>query len=310
MSDPLAVKRGRFLALAADVPARVRLVELSEGNALSRKLKKLKAFGPRYVRWAAARAGLKPGLVEFPLFWGKTIRLPYVDDADFVVFYLAGAPAGPEYKLARYFIRALKSSDVFYDVGANYGFYALLAGEFTKDVVAFEPMPAVAAGLVENSAGTSVKVVDAALWDSTGTATLYRHVLGDVFNTLEPKVAEANLSRAAGKIEVRCVTLDDYVKTNPPPTVIKIDVEGGEKRLLAGASATLRSARPVVAMEVWAGEAGEKFSLPAALALLELGYEVSALDDQGITSPLSADELPAFLKNMPAAWDNLVFTPV
>jgi FkbM family methyltransferase len=311
VTDPLAAKRGRFLALAAGLPERCRLVEASEGGSLSRKLRKLTAFGGRYLRWAGARAGLKPGRVDFPLFWGKVMNLPYADDADFVTFYLAGVPGGPEYKLVRWFIRNLKEGDVFYDAGANYGFYTALAAEFvgeTGQVHAFEPLPEIHEELVRNFGATAVRAVDAALWDKSGEATLYRHRLSDAFNTLEAEVTDFDKTRGGETTTVRCLTLDEYAKANKPPTVIKIDVEGGEKRLIAGAAATFRAAKPVVAMEVWAGEGGERFSLPAARALLDLGYDAFALSEDGGAAPLAPDALPAFLRGL-AVWDNLVFKP-
>lgn len=310
MTDPLAAKRGRFLALALDLPARCRLVEVSEGNSLARKLRKLSLFGFRYVRWAAARAGLRPGVVEVPLFWGGRMRLPYSDEADFVTFYLAGAPGGPEYKLMRYFIRTLMPGDCFYDAGANYGFYTLLAAEFVGaagEIHAFEPLPEIAAGLERNSPGPVARIVPAALWDRTGTATLHRHRLGDVFNTLEAEVTEFDPTRGPLKTEVRCVTLDEYARDHRPPTVIKIDVEGGEKRLIAGGVETIRAAKPVIAMEVWGGAAGERFSLPACRALLDLGYAAHRLDEDGAAAPLAAEAIPSFISSLPAVWDNLVF---
>ncbi|MDD5303857.1 MAG: FkbM family methyltransferase [Elusimicrobia bacterium] len=312
MTDPLAQRRARLLALAADLPARCRLIELSEGNFVLRKLRKLTWFGARYLRWAAARAGLRPGVVEVPLFWGGRMRLPYSEEADFVTLYLAGVPGGPEYKLVRYFIRTLKPGDSFYDAGANYGFYTVLAAEFVGaggEIHAFEPLPEIAAGLERNSPGPVARIVPAALWDRCGTATLYRHRLGDVFNTLEAEVTDFDPTRGPLRTEVRCTTLDEYAKEHRPPTVIKIDVEGGEKRLIAGGLETFRKARPVIAMEVWAREGGERFSLPSCLALIGLGYAAHALNEDGTTSPLAADDLPAFIRSMPAAWDNLVFLP-
>jgi FkbM family methyltransferase len=311
MEEPLDVKRARLLALAADLPERCRLVEASEGNSILRKLRKLALFRGRYVRWAAARAGLKPGIVELPLFWGGALTLPYSDEADFVTFYLAGAPGGPEYKLVRHFIRTLTPDDSFYDAGANYGFYTMLAAEFIGargEIHAFEPVPGIHTRLALN-APAGARVVDAALWDRTGTATLYHHRLGDVFNTLEAEVAETDGGKRA-TTEVRCTTLDDYAKAHRAPTVIKIDIEGGERRLIAGGLETLRKARPRIAMEVWAGAAGERFSLPACRALLDLGYAAYALDEDGATRALDAAALPAFIKGLPEAWDNLVFLPV
>ncbi len=312
VDDPLAAQRGRFLALTDDLPARCRLVELSEGNSLLRKLRKLTLFRGRYLRWALARAGLRPGLVEVPLFWGGRMQLPYTDDSDFVTFYLVGAPAGPEYKLARYFIRTLKPGDSFYDAGANYGFYTLLAGEFIGaqgEIHAFEPTPEIYAWLQRNTPGPIARIVDAALWDRCGTATLYRHRLGNALNTLEAEVSAFDPTYNPLRTEVRCTTLDEYAQKNLPPTVIKIDIEGGEKRLIAGGLETFRKVRPVIAMEVWAGKSGERFSLPACRTLLDLGYAAHSLCEDGTLSPLAPANLASFIQSFPAIWENLIFLP-
>lgn len=307
MEDPLAAKRGRFLELAADLPARCRLVERSEGNFLARKMRKLALFGGRYARWAAARAGLRPGVVELTLFWGARMRVPYTDDSDFVTFYLVGAPGGPEYKLARWFIRNLKAEDSFYDAGASYGFYTMLAAEFIGprgEIHAFEPLPEIHAWLARNAPGA--RVVNAALWDRSGTAALYINPVSDSANTLEPGVAGAQGARS---VEVSCTTLDEYAKEGRPPTVIKIDVEGAEKRLIEGGLKTLRASRPAIAMEIWSGENGERFSLPACRALLDLGYAAYSLNEDGTAAPVAAQDLPRLIKDLPGVWDNLVFLP-
>lgn len=309
MPDPLAEKRGRLLAACADLPRRLRLIEVSEGNPVARKLEKLSLFGTRYLTWAAARAGMNPGTVTFPLFWSRELTLPWTDDADFVAFYLAGGPGGPEYKLVRWFIRNLREDDVFYDVGANYGFYTHLASELLGEagqIHAFEPLPGIHEWLQKNSPRLAARLVDAALWDATGEATLYRHRLSDAFNTLEKDVTDFDPTRGPDKTEVRTIRLDDYAAKEKPPTVMKIDVEGGEKRLLAGAEKTIRAAKPSIAMEAWAGEGGRRFTLPAARILLDWGYEVRSLDDDGGTSALAPADLPAFLDAI-RGWDNLIF---
>lgn len=311
VTDPLADTRRRLLSLADDIPARCRLVETSEGGPLARKLRKLREFGPRYLRWAAARAGLPmPSEVEFPMFWGRKIRLPYSDDADFVTFYLAGAPGGPEYKLARWLIRTLNADDCFYDAGANHGFYSLLAAELIGpkgEIHAFEPMPDMRAALERNAPG--VRVIEAALWDKTASAPLYRNPLSSALSTLEPEVDAFHPAHAEKPYEVRTITLDVYVEANRPPTVIKIDVEGGERRLIAGAERTFRLRRPFIAMEIWAGDAGARFSVPAATALLQLGYGAYELTEDGKTRPLPASELMNYCLGLAGFWDNLIFLP-
>ena len=91
--------------------------------------------------------------------------------------------------------------------------------------------------------------------------------------------------------------------------MIKIDVEGGEKRLIAGGLGTLRAHRPAIAMEIWPGANGEKFSLPACRDLLALGYAAHRLEEDGTAVPLAAADLPEFLRSLPGIWDNLVFLP-
>lgn len=306
-------KRRRLLDLAADIPARCRLVEVSEGGSLERKLAKLRAFGPRYLRWAAARLGLPaPKKTTMPLFWGRKIALPWSDDADFVTFYLAGAPGGPEYKLVRWLIRNLKDDDCFYDAGANHGFFTFLACELlgaSGEVHAFEPMKDAFDALVANAPGPGARLVEAALWDKTGTAPLYRNPLSSSLSTLEAEVDAFHPAHADAPVDVATVTLDDYARRNRPPTVVKIDVEGGERRLLSGGAETFKTARPAVAMEVWTGEGGERFSLPAAHALFALGYSAHALTEEGGLTPVSEAELPARLAALPAFWDNYIFLP-
>ena len=310
MSDPGDDKRRALLAAAESIPERCRLVERSEGSALTRKIRKLSAFGSRYALWAAARAGWPLGEVSFPLFWGRHVRMNYSDDADFVTFYLTGAPGGPEYKLVRWLIRTLKKDDRFYDAGANHGFYTMLAAELIGgggEIHAFEPMPEVKAALVKNA--PEATVIEAALWDKTGEATLYRNPLSSSLSTLEPGVDAFHATHADKSYAVPTTTLDDYARGKKPPTVIKIDVEGGEKRLIAGAAQTLKSARPAVAMEGWSGEAGERFSVPAIDALIAQGYDAHEITENGSLQALPAPMLASYLRALPGFWDNLVFLP-
>jgi len=53
------------------------------------------------------------------------------------------------------------------------------------------------------------------------------------------------------RLLVPAVTLDWVAESQPPPTVIKIDVDGAEHRVLLGARALLRSQRPRLLVEVY-----------------------------------------------------------
>jgi FkbM family methyltransferase len=135
--------------------------------------------------------------------------------------------------------RSMKPGDVFYDLGANIGHYAVCIGAFHKDQVevhAFEPEPGNAARLRENAAlnGLSrVTVHEAAVSNENGTARFF--VSGTV-GTPTHSLVESHFGDADGRhaIDVPLVRLTDYsAKHNlAKPTVIKIDVEGAEAEVV------------------------------------------------------------------------------
>ena len=68
-----------------------------------------------------------------------------------IFLFLNGILSGfGEYKLTKFFIKNLKEDDIFYDIGANYGFYSCLAAEFCKEVHLFEPIPFIFDNLKNN----------------------------------------------------------------------------------------------------------------------------------------------------------------
>ena len=75
-------------------------------------------------------------------FFNKSIY-GYVLDKDFLPINFFGNLISNEFPLLRYFVREISESDIFFDIGANYGFYSLLATELIKDsnIHLFEPNP-------------------------------------------------------------------------------------------------------------------------------------------------------------------------
>ncbi len=149
---------------------------------------------------------------------------------------------------------SLSPGQVVYDVGANVGYHALMFAHYVGPhghVVAFEPNPIDGAILRWNvtvNRATNVKVVESAVSDASGTVS---------FATFdEPgihRIAGTNEPTDAKFITVTSVTLDEWVYTNGEmaPSLVKIDVEGGEYRVLRGAAKVLHEHRPVVVVEVW-----------------------------------------------------------
>lgn len=150
----------------------------------------------------------------------------------------------------------LRRGDVFVDVGANIGYYALLAASIVGPegrVVAIEPDPEHAA-LLERARDLNgfhhLTVHAVALSDSAGTATLHRNEE----NRGNQSLLADCVSKEGGTVEVETRALDDLlaeVLGGRAVDVLKIDVEGAEARVLAGADRTLERDCPEILLEYW-----------------------------------------------------------
>jgi FkbM family methyltransferase len=131
------------------------------------------------------------------------------------------------------------------DIGAWWGPWTYWLSRRSDQVIAFEPNPA-AAAFLRRVAGSNVRVEEVASSDRVGSATLHvSPVRGrDALATLEGHHAEPN----EREVSVNTVVLDNYEFDDV--TFIKIDVEGHESAMIAGAEDTLRRLRPTVLIEI------------------------------------------------------------
>ncbi|WP_077145349.1 FkbM family methyltransferase, partial [Sphingopyxis sp. KK2] len=133
-------------------------------------------------------------------------------------------------------LHMLRPADLFVDIGANIGSFTILAAKVSgADVIAFEPDSNTVATLERNIAanevGGRVEVHTSALgdreqelWFTSGMDTI-NHVADD---------------DTPGAVRVHGTTLDT-VLAGRAPLLIKIDVEGHEPAVIAGAQKTLAS---------------------------------------------------------------------
>lgn len=149
---------------------------------------------------------------------------------------------------------------LFLDVGANTGYYSLLAaGMGAAHVWAFEPVPDIRAILQANVQETGwarrISVSPLALSDREGTSSLF---LPDAGHGLVETSASLNpgfRARHQGAIEVQVSTLDAFMAGQPqgcdaPDVLMKVDVESLEPQVLRGAAAWMARRRPLVVMEL------------------------------------------------------------
>lgn len=158
------------------------------------------------------------------------------------------APSVPEPELA--LLRVLCRDDaLMVDVGAAFGMWTYHARRYAGAVVAFEPLPHLASALARGFRGR-VAVHQVALSAESGTARLTMPERHWGYSTIEPanelrgKVSET-LGFASFDVEKR--TLDSYELRDV--AFVKVDAEGHEPSVLAGARATIARDLPALVVE-------------------------------------------------------------
>jgi FkbM family methyltransferase len=143
------------------------------------------------------------------------------------------------------------------DVGANIGLYSLGLSSLAPRgrVYAFEPSPSAYGHLQENlkvNRATNVDACNLAVSDSTGTVHFhdFSFFSAGSFSSDEGSLLSSE-SYGSQSFEAATTTLDEFVADQKLDRVdfIKVDVEGAELSVLAGAEKTLATYRPAVVLE-------------------------------------------------------------
>ena len=162
----------------------------------------------------------------------------YTDNGFILGFY--------ERELARLLYDSVKKDTIFYDLGAHWGYFSILAAKFVGPkgkVYTFEPMPDNYERLTRNIRINEIENIEALnMAVSNVDSTLRFSNSKDTFANTYVSTSEEN------SIEVKAVSLDKFIeqKNGLPPDFIKIDVEGAEADVLEGAEQTIRKYRPVI----------------------------------------------------------------
>ena len=180
--------------------------------------------------------------------------------------FAALSPAEPDQYFAEDLVQ-VGPDEVFVDCGAFTGDTLLDVARrvgswrayhaFEPDPASFAALQAVVAALPEPLAGR-VHVQRAATSDRPGKAWFNATGLGS-----------AGLS-GAGTYAVDCVAIDDAV-TGPPPTFIKMDIEGAEAAALAGARGAIQDGQPLLAIAAYHKQA-DLWELPCLVRAMWPDY--------------------------------------
>lgn len=226
----------------------------------------------------------------------------YVDLADELVGATIAAGAY-EPHVTKAIAEALRSGNTFVDLGANIGYYSLLAAAVVGpggSVIGFEARPDnvfLARLSVRENGFRNVTLHNLAVADRDSTLRMHAPE-----HTSLSKVVDSSVTPEAGFVCIPAVALDDALAGTDRVDVLKMDIDGGEVRALQGMRGLLARCRPKLFFEF------APFTLrelgrcdPASLIepILELGYRLQAIPPTGQPIPLAtAAEVVAYQESL------------
>lgn len=196
--------------------------------------------------------------------------------------------------------RNLTPDHLFIDVGANCGYYSVLASLVTDKVWSFEPNPEYIDLLSEtaslNVQHMDMKVLPYALSSKSGKATL--HIPGRLEGS-------ASLRNVFGgdydlrEVGVDVATLDEFSPEGDAPILIKIDAEGLEEEIWKGSTKFRERFAPTFVMEYTPGSYSKEF-----VKTMEEYGKLSIVDFAGEERPVAREELESTTE-----WKTVVVRP-
>ena len=284
----------------ASIPARA-VAKCLRNRSVGRPVSKaLHALGMESAsRWSSRHSGFVPAIAPVRLASGRGgFRMYSAEGNDYIVRELwAHGLSRYEPPLPRIYELLVRGATEVLDVGANSGFYALLAAHAAPQarVHAFEPFPDalrwLRANLELNNVQHRVVVNEAAAGDAQGSFKLYvpEKRFGETLETSSSLESDFRPKHHA-VIDVRVETLDAYAAQAQLQSValLRADVEGAEYRVLGGARRVLDTFRPFVFVEVLSAAAAEKVRPFAEAA----NYAVFSLEDRGVRAMTTEAHVP------------------
>jgi FkbM family methyltransferase len=202
-----------------------------------------------------------------PIYMGNNIALlcttnynkMYVDTRDLLIapwLLIHGEWEPGETELVK---KLVKPGDIFVDVGANLGYYALLAARVgAGHVYAFEAQPStyelLGKSVIINWMTKFITYEHLAVYSHTTDLEFFvrNHYPGNSSLGFTPPDQLHKWFDTTTPVKVHAVSLDDYFAAKPGKLdVIKVDVEGAEPAVFEGARRTLARNRDVKVLCEW-----------------------------------------------------------
>lgn len=177
-----------------------------------------------------------------------TLLDPYRDQVAKDLYWGGGRPTSrADANVLRYIEAQAQQADIFLDIGCYSGLFAILAAKANPQLrsVAYEILPENHQAIVRNVAanGAQVEVKLLGLSDTQGSITMPTHY-GSLSHPSSMSLSES----FSDGVQVPYVPLDD--EGHDGRILMKIDVEGWEWQVLAGARRTIAACRPSMICEI------------------------------------------------------------
>jgi FkbM family methyltransferase len=152
---------------------------------------------------------------------------------------------------------------VFVDVGANTGYYSLLAAATgAKRVYAFEPVPSIyqifKGNIAESALRDKITTYDTGIGETEGSFTLYLPLDGHGLIETSASLNKDFRAQHSAQMEIGVTTLDAFGQLEEAAlagqqVLMKIDVETLEPEVIKGGYQFIERHRPVIAIEILPG---------------------------------------------------------
>ncbi len=289
-------KRERIAIIQKNEKVRVKRVFLSFLETGSPFLWRL-AY--RFAPWLPIR------WVKISIFTGHKLILPFRDKRTHEINRFGIEGADCEIRLARHYIQTLNKNSVFFDIGANFGYFTAIGEVSGARVSAFEANEKLCELLRKNFSGEETDIVNALIAKDDGRDADFYLVSGNEDrSTANAEIATQLTGHGMflRKSVMQTMSMDTYVEhTQRIPTHIKVDVEGGEYEVLRGMEGILRRYETEIVIEVWGGDKFE-FSKDAIMFLGSFGYTPFVIAKAGLRAT-TLDEI----SQMRESRDNIAF---
>ena len=166
---------------------------------------------------------------------------------------------------------------IFMDIGANVGHHSIFLSKFASQVLAFEPYPKVNMQFKQQIAHnniSNIQIFEIGLSDRRETLNYYAPTGNNegIGSFDESSIGKGNTSY--GKLELR--EGDQVIESDSWKNIklIKIDVEGFEKKVIKGLTRTIEEERPVIVCEITYGQQLSFVSIEELSSYLPKNYEI------------------------------------